>query len=58
MKPKNFLILVNFLKKTDYNATITEIESKITSINGLASNAALTAVENKIPSVSNIVKKN
>ena len=43
--------------KTDYNATITEIEGKIPSISGLATDAALIAVENKIPHVSNLVKK-
>ena len=45
------------LKKTDYNAKITEIESKIPSISGLATSAALTAVENKIPDIGNLVKK-
>ena len=45
-----------FTKLTDYNAKITEIEGKIPSISGLATNAALTAVETKIP-VSNLVKK-
>ena len=45
------------LKKTDYNAKITEIEGKITIVNGLATNAALTAVENKILNISNLVKK-
>ena len=45
------------LKKTDYNAKITEIEDKIPSINGLATNSALTSVENKIPDISNLVKK-
>ena len=41
----------------DYSATITEIESKIPSINGLATTAALNAAENKIPDVSNLIKK-
>ena len=45
-------------KKTDLNAKITEIEGKIPSITGLATNnSALTAVENKIPDVSRLVKK-
>ena len=44
-------------KKKQCNAKITEIESEIPSISGLATNAALTAVENKIPEVSNPVKK-
>ena len=45
------------VKKTDCNAKITEIEGKIPSISGLATNAALTTVESKIPNVSNLVKK-
>ena len=45
------------VKKSDYNAKITEIEGKIPSISGLVTNSALTAVENKIPSVSNLLKK-
>ena len=45
------------VKKTDYNAKITEIERKIPSISGIATNAALTAAKNKIPNVSNLVKK-
>ena len=44
-------------KKTDYSSKITEIESKIPSISGLATNSALTTVENKIPDVSGLVKK-
>ena len=38
------LIPVNLLKK-DYNTTITDIESEMPSISGLATNSALTAVE-------------
>ena len=45
------------VKKTDYNARITEIEGKIPHITGLATTAALTGVENKILSVSNFIKK-
>ena len=45
------------VKKTDFNAKVTEIEGKIPSISGLATNSALTAVENKIPDVSSLVKK-
>ena len=45
------------LLKKDYNAKITEIESNILSIIGLAITATLTAVENKIPDVNNLVKK-
>ena len=57
MQTKTFLILVDLLRKTDYNANIIEIESKIPSITGLATTAALTAVENKIPDVNNLVKE-
>ena len=44
-------------EKTDLNVKITEIESKIPSTIGLATNSALTAVKNKIPDVSSLVKK-
>ena len=44
-------------KKADYNAKITEIEGKIPSISGLATNAALITVENKIPNINGLVKK-
>ena len=45
------------LKKTNYNAKITELENKIPDISSLATRTALTANENKIPSVNNLVKK-
>ena len=45
------------IKKREYNVKITEIEGKVPSISGLATNAALSAVEEKIPNVSNLVKK-
>ena len=45
------------VKKLDYNAKISEIENKIPSISGLATNSALTAVENKIRDVSSLVQK-
>ena len=48
---------MDLLKKTDYNAKITEIETKISSISDLATNAALATVENKIPNFSKLVKK-
>ena len=48
---------VFLLKKTDYNAKVTEIEGKILSISGLGTNTALTTTENKIPNVSSLVKK-
>ena len=44
-------------KKTDYRSKITELENKIPSIIGLATNSALTAVENKIPNVRCLAKK-
>ena len=49
---------IGLVKKVDYNAKITEIEGKIPSINGLATNAALTIVEKKQPNISSLVKKN
>ena len=51
-------MLLVWLKKTDFNTKVTEIEGKIPSISGLATSSALTAVENKIPDVSILVKKN
>ena len=44
------------IKKSDYNARITEIERKIPSNAGLAATAALNVVENKIPT-TNLDKK-
>ena len=44
-------------KKTDFNSKICEIEGKITSISGLATNSELTAAENKIPDVNGLIKK-
>ena len=38
---------MSLLKKTDYNAKMTEMEGKIPSISGSVTNAALTAVEKK-----------
>ena len=46
------------VKKSDYNAKVSETEGKIPSISGLATTPALTAVENEIRSVINLVKKN
>ena len=45
------------MKKTEYDAKITEIEGKILDVSNLATKTALTIVENKIPSVSSLVKK-
>ena len=44
------------VKKTDFNTKVTEIEGKIPSITGLATNSELIAVENKIPDVISFVK--
>ena len=38
---------MDLFKKTDYNAIITEIEGKISTISGLDTTAALTAIEEK-----------
>ena len=54
---KNISDTSGLVKKTDYNPKISEIEGKIPSISGLATNYALTAVENKIPNISSLVKK-
>ena len=45
------------IKKTAYNAKISEIEGKIPDINNLATKTALVSVENKIPDTSGLVKK-
>ena len=45
------------VRKTDFNTKVTEIDGKIPSITGLATNSELTAVKNKIPDVSSLVKK-
>ena len=50
-------IRILLVKKTNYNATIKDIESKIPNISGLAIHSALTAVEDKVPDISNLVKK-
>ena len=45
-----------FVKNTDYDGRINEIESKIPSFIGLVTNA-LTAVENKQSNANNLVKE-
>ena len=47
----------DILKKTDYNAKITEIENKTPNISNLATKTALNTVENKIPDTNDLVKK-
>ena len=54
---KKITDISDLVKKTGFNAKITEVEGKIPSITGLATNSALTAIENKIPDVSSLVKK-
>ena len=52
---KNYLVLVDMVKKADYNAKITKIKGKIHNIIGLATTAALNAVENTIADVRKLV---
>ena len=54
---KKYLMLVVWLKKTDLNSKISEVEGKILIISGLTTTSALTVVENKIPDVSSLAKK-
>ena len=51
-------MLLIWLKKTDFNTKVTEIEGKIPDISSLATKSALKVVENKILDVSSLVKKN
>ena len=45
------------IKKTDYNAKITEVKNKIPDVTNLATKTAVNTVENKIPDTSGLVKK-
>ena len=54
---KKILYTSDLAKKRGLNSNFTEIESKIASITGLATNSALSAVENKIPDASGLIKK-
>ena len=54
---KKILNTKDLAKKTVLNGKITEIENKIPSNTGLATNSALTAIENKTPDVISLVKK-
>ena len=56
-KNRKIYYISGFVKKTDYNAKITEIGNKIPSVNSLATTDALTVVKNKILDVRNLVKK-
>ena len=42
-------MLLVWLKKTDFNTKVTEIEGKIPDVNSLVTKSALTTIENKIP---------
>ena len=53
----NDVVKNDVVKKTDYNAKITDIEGKIPDVSNLATKTVLTTVENKIPSVSELGKK-
>ena len=43
------------IKKTDYNAKITDLENRIPDISNLTTKTALNTVENKIPNTSGLV---
>ena len=45
------------VKKTDYNAKVTDLENIIPDISNLATKTALTTVENKISDISNLAIK-
>ena len=51
------LVKNDFVKITDYNAKLTEIENKTRNISNLATKNVLNTVENKIPNTSGLVKK-
>ena len=55
-RDRKILSNCRFVKNTDYDGRINEIESKIPSIIGLVTNA-LTAVENKRSNANNLVKE-
>ena len=57
MQTKKLPNTSDLVKKADLNAKVTEIESKIPNISGLATNFTLTSVGNKMPDVSSLVKK-
>ena len=46
MQKKKIPITNSLVKKTDLDAKVTKIDSKIPNITGLATNSALTTVEN------------
>ena len=50
-------MLLAWLKKTDLNTKVTEIEGGIPDVSSLVTKSVLIVVENKIPDVSSLVKK-
>lgn len=50
-------MVVDLLKKADYDNEVIGTESEITSITALATTAAVNAVKNEIPNVSDAKKK-
>ena len=50
-------MLLIWLKKTDFNDKVTEIEGKIPDVSSLVKKSALALVENKIPDVISSLKK-
>ena len=45
------------VKKTDYNAKITDLENKFPDISNLATKTALTNLSNTVPDISTLIKK-
>ena len=45
------------VKKTDYNAKITDLENKFLDISNLATKTALTNLSNTVPDISTLIKK-
>ena len=54
---KKISVNSRLVKKTDYDAKITETEIRILSISDLDANAALTGVESKIIDIISLIKK-
>ena len=44
-------MLAAWLKKPGFNSRISEVEGKLSSVSGVATNTELTAAENKTPDV-------
>ena len=57
VKNVNAIDTSRFIKKTDYNPKIEDVENKLTSIAGVVITTAFTVVENKVPNVSGLVRK-